>query len=394
MQILQRSRPHTWVAGAGALLLILTGCATVKPEFTDLFWPAPPLTSRIKFEAILRSQDDLGRDAGTLFVEALIGRKERPVSLRQPMAAVPSRDGKRLYVSDYVRGTVFVFDFEEREVSFLGGPARGFSRPFGIAVDQAENVYVVDADQRVIRVFDPNGKFLRNMTHESIERPTGIAIDPDRGRIYVADSASRKSDNHSVHVFDLEGGHIKAIGGTGNANGTFYFPTYLAVDANGNLYVADTLNARVQAFDPEGRYLKTFGERGDGIGMFDKPKGVAVDTFGNVYVVDSTWSNVQIFNQKRQTLLYFAGRGRFPGLLFNPNGISIDKNNRIYVADSFNGRVNIYQLINTTAEDSFLPLPPRPGKGGDAGKAEKEDAGKREKKKEDASKTLKQANSQ
>jgi hypothetical protein len=48
----------------------------------------------------------------------------------------------------------------------------------------------------------------------------------------------------------------------------------------------------------------------------------------------------------------------------NPTGIAIDRNNRIYVADTFNFRVNVYQLVNTTAEDSNLTPPDAGEKGG------------------------------
>lgn len=369
-----RSRRRVWVA-ASVLLLLLAGCAsTGKPEFTELLWPEPPETSRIKFVGILRNQDDLGISAGELFVEALIGRKKRPDSLVQPMAVAPSRDGKRLYVSDYAKRKVFVFDFGTGRVWFLQSDMYPFTRPLGVAVDERDNVYVVDSAERLIRVFDPSGQFLRKLTHESLERPTGIAIDSQRRKIYVTDSSWKASVNHVVHVFDMNGTHLKVIGGKGVQAGKFLFPTYLAVDEKGNLYVTDTLNARVQTFDPEGRYLRSFGERGDAFGMFDKPKGVALDSFGNVYVVDSGWSNVQIFNSRGEVLLIFAGRGHIPGALFNPTGIAIDRDNRIYVADAFNARVAIYQLVNTKAEDSFLPLPPRSEKGGDSTRAEKKEA--------------------
>jgi DNA-binding beta-propeller fold protein YncE len=95
--------------------------------------------------------------------------------------------------------------------------------------------------------------------------------------------------------------------------------------------------------------------------MFDKPKGTALDSFGNLYAVDSGWSNIQIFNDKQQILLFFGGRGSIPGLLGNPTAIAIDKNNRIYVGDSLNHRVEIYQLVNTSAEDSHLVPPAKAG---------------------------------
>jgi DNA-binding beta-propeller fold protein YncE len=332
----------------GALLAVLAaGCATSRtPTITELTWPEPPLTPRIKFVGLLRNQRDLGQTTGQLFAEALLGPKPLADSLQQPMGVTPSRDGKRLYVTDYARPGVFVFDFETQQVSMLGDALHGFRTPLGIALDAQENVYVVDSTPRMIRIFDAKGVFLRAITHDSLERPTGIAIDAARGRLYVVDSSSQQSQNH-----------IKAFGGQGGDPGQFLFPTYVALDSQGNLYVADTLNARLQVFDPDGQYVRTIGERGDAFGMFDKPKGVALDAFNNIYVVDSGWSNVQIFNQQGQVLLFFGGRGRFPGFLFNPTGIAIDRDNRIYVADAFNGRVCVYQLINTTAEDSFPSAP-------------------------------------
>jgi DNA-binding beta-propeller fold protein YncE len=373
------------LVAASGLLLVFTGCAS-GPQFTELLWPPPPLTSRIKFVGHLRNQDDLGKEAGELLVEALVGTRAAPASLKNPMGIVASRDGNRLYVTDPAQAAVFVFDFEARQVRFLGGPTLQFENPFGVAVDAADNVYVVDATQRVIHVLSPTNELLTEIKHKSLERPTGIAIDTERGRMYVADSSFRMSMNHVVHVFDLDGSYLNKFGGKGFEPGKLYFPTFVAVDGTGNVYVSDTLNSRVQVFDPEGQYLRTFGERGDTLGTFHKPKGVALDTFGNLYVVDSMWSNVQIFNQRKAYLLYFAGQGKIPGLLTNPTGIAIDNQNRIYVGDLWNGRVNIYQLINTTAEDSFAQ-PSRTEKGGDAAKETKEENG------ETKERTQKQANS-
>ncbi len=352
----------------GAALFVFAGCATVeRPQVNELLWPPSPLTPRIKFVGLLRNQTDLGRSAGELFAEALLGRKKAEDSIGQPMAIAASRDGQRVYVTDYAKGTVFVFDFELRRVSRFGDEAHGFRYPFGIAVDDKDNVYVADSSLKTISVFDRSGKFLRELNHNHLlERPTGIAIDPVRRRMYVIDSSHRTSQNHMLHTLDLDNGGqcLRHFGGVGDREDQFFFPTYVALDRAGNVYVTDTLNARVQVFDPDGRYLRTIGQRGDSFGMFDKPKGVAVDSFGNAYVVDSTWSNVQIFNPRGEILLYFAGRGQFPGLLFNPTGIAIDRDNRIYVADAFNGRVAVYQLINTKAEDSFLTQTPRSEKGG------------------------------
>jgi DNA-binding beta-propeller fold protein YncE len=339
------------------LLADLSACGFGKQPFTEMLWPAPPLTPRIKFVGILRNRDDLGRSATELFAEAVLGKKT-PESLVQPMGVAVSRDGKRIYVTDYAKPAVLVFDFEKQRMYPFGSAGTSFQNPLGIAVDDLDNVYIVESVPRRIGVYDKSGNLLRTITHESLERPTGIAVDSVRHRVYVADSASRLSPNHMVRVFGTDGSYIKSFGGVGNEEGKFSFPSYLALDREGNLYVTDTLNGRVQKFDPDSRYLRSFGQYGDAFGMFNKPKGVVLDTFGNLYVVDAAWSNVQIFNQKGEVLLFFGARGRFPGLLFNPTGIAIDKDNRLYVCDAFNSRISIYQLINTTAEDSFATQPP------------------------------------
>ncbi|MFQ5852119.1 MAG: SMP-30/gluconolactonase/LRE family protein [Candidatus Binatia bacterium] len=360
-----KPRWGVWTVG-GVLLLLLAGCATYeRPQPSELLWPAPPETPRIKFEGVLRDEADLGNGSGNMFMELLLGPDRPPDSLEWPMGIAPSRDGKRVYIADQARQGVIVFNFETGRVSILGEGTQGMKAPFGIALDDKENVYVVDTNEKLIRVFTPDGKALRNITHTSLERPTGIAIDTSRGRIYVADSSTLDSDHHVISVFDMNGTLVNVIGKRGEGEGKFFFPTYLALDDRGNLFVADTQNARVQVFSPDGRHIKTVGRRGDALGMFNKPKGVALDTFGNLYVVDSGWGSVQIFNQERDLLLFFGGRGRMPGLMYSPTGIAIDKFNRIYVADPFERRVNIYRLINTKAEDSSPTLPFRPEKGGD-----------------------------
>ena len=346
------------------LLADLSACGFRKQPFTEMLWPAPPLTSRIKFVGILRNRDDLGRGTAELFAEAILGKKI-PESLVQPMGVAVSQNGKRIYVTDYAKHAVLVFDFEIQRMYPFGSEATSFQSPLGIAVDDLDSVYIVESVPRRIGVYNANGNLLRTITHDSLERPTGIAVDSVRHRIYVADSASRLSPNHMVRVFGTDGSYINSFGGVGNEVGKFSFPSYLALDRDGNLYVTDTLNGRVQKFDPDGRYLMSFGQYGDAFGMFNKPKGVVLDSFGNLYVVDAAWSNVQIFNQKGEVLLFFGGRGRFPGLLFNPTGIAMDKDNRIYVSDAFNSRVGIYQLINTTVEDSFVKQPSETKEGSD-----------------------------
>jgi DNA-binding beta-propeller fold protein YncE len=340
-----------------AIELAIAGCAAAPsaPETPPLVWPPPPAPPRIEFVRSLATGEDLGstRSAGAWLLDLLGGSSTTVDRLAEPMGIAVSDDGNRVYVADHAQHTVFVFDLAKQRVRRLGQEPIG--RPLGLALDGEERVWVVEQVRRGVSLFAPDGRRLAFISHPTLERPVGIALDRARHRVYVTDSGTLQSAEHTVKIFDWEGALIGTIGrDKGDGPGQFLFPTYVAVDGNGRVYVSDTLNARVQVFDADGKYVGTIGERGNAWGMFDTPKGVALDGFGNVYVVDSGWSNIQIFNQRRQVLLFFGGRGPLPGMLKNPTAITIGRDNRIYVADYLNHRVEVYRLINTTAEDSFL----------------------------------------
>ena len=346
------------VAGMVALL---AGCATEPaPKEVRLAWPEAPEVARIEFVRTIVDDKDLTKDttgSQTLF-RFLAGDTASKFRIVEPMGLAVSDDGHRLYISDFAQFAVFVFDFDKKTALKIdGGDKDSLGAPMGVALDADENIYVAETGKRNVRVFDRTGKSLRSITDPSLERPLGLAIDIPRGKLYVADTGRAESPEHSVKIFDLQGKLLGRIGKQiGDVPGSFLFPTYVNVDAKGNLYVGDTLNSRVQMFDPDGKFVQAFGKRGNAFGMFDKPKGVATDSFGNVYVADSGWSNVQIFNEKGGILMFFGGRGTAPGLMQNPSVLTIDKQNRIYVGDVLNHRVNVYRLVNTTAEDSMVKV--------------------------------------
>lgn len=357
----------------GGVVAVLAGCAGNAPvaEAPRLVWPEPPEVARVEFVKSITSDEDLQKDTTNTqsilnFLQGEVPAKNRIV---EPMGIAVSDDGDRVYISDKAQNAVFVYDFAKK-TSLKIGEKKPLAMPIGLAIDAQENVYVAEQQRKGVGVYDREGNFLRMVTHESITRPNGVAIDKERKKLYVVDTANSDSADHTVKTFDLEGKFLGTVGlGKGNADGAMLFPTFITVAPNGHVLVSDTLNSRLQEFDVDGKFVRTLGKLGNAFGEFDKPKGVGYDTFGNIYAVDSGWSNVQIFNSKGQVLMFFGGRGTYPGLMQNPGVLTIDKKNRIYVGDLLNHRVNVYQLVNTTAEDSTPKEDPAAAKAGAKGGA-------------------------
>jgi DNA-binding beta-propeller fold protein YncE len=338
---------------AFALASALAGCAHAPPPRPPVVWPDPPETPRIRFVMAFRSEEDLAKGRWASLSKILFGGTNADAGMRHPMGLAISDDGDRLYVADLRGSQVLRVDLNAKKMSRFA-PDDAFDQPCNVALDAQENVYVSETKAGRIVVYSKDGKRLRSFGKET-ERPTGLAVDRARGILYVADTSRVTSENHRVFAYTLEGRLIREIGnGRGSEDGQFNFPSYLAVDdATGNLYVNDAMNFRIQVFDAEGKLLRAYGETGDTIGTLARTKGLAFDSYGNLYVADGEHSIVQIFNKAFQPLMYFGGKAPIVEHFDIPSAIAVDKQrNRIYVANEIQARVNVYDLINTTAQDS------------------------------------------
>jgi len=319
-----------------AVPLILYGCAT---PLADLVWPEPPAEPRIKYTTSYRSGADFKKTS--LITEVAIG-SEGSLSLKKPMSVHVDNAGK-IFVTDTGNADIHVWDpAGEDATSFSAEGSKFFFKPIAIASDSTGRLFVTDSQADKVGVFDSKYQLLAYLTPEfPFKQPSGIAVDETNNLLYVTDT-----HNHYIAVFKLDTlEYVKTIGKRGKEEGQFNFPSHIALDNNGNLYVVDTMNARVQIFDSEGNFLRAFGQFGDVIGMFARPKGIAVDSEGHIYVVDAAFNNVQIFNQDGEPLLSFAGFGSDRGQLILPSGMDIDKDDYIYVVDQWNQRLMVYEFL-------------------------------------------------
>ena len=299
----------------------------------------------------------------------------------------------------------------ERSYGAPGSESGLLGEPRGVAVDGQNNVYVADTGNNRVNIYGSDGTLLRSFGsfgagEGQFNEPRGIALDA-QNNIYVADTW-----NARVAKFDSQGVFLKSWGvgkqdfgegrvatatdrtATGNAAEPlgFFGPRGLAVDGQGNVYVADTGNRRIVVTDSEGNFRYQWGYEGSGEGQFVEPIGVAIDAAGHVYVADVWNGRVQVFtpgvetqnvsaqpsavwnvagweantyddpylaaaadgtvyltvpsrNQavayspSGQVLLRWGGAGSDFASLNLPSGISIGASGRVFIADRGNGRV-------------------------------------------------------
>jgi DNA-binding beta-propeller fold protein YncE len=172
-----------------------------------------------------------------------------------------------------------------------------------------------------------------------LNNPKGIAVD-GQGNVYVADSY-----NHRVMVFDSGGQFLRQWGGQGNAAGQFQEPWGIAVDAQGMVYVADTWNHRIQKFDAQGGFLTQWGSFGDTVGAladpytFYGPRQIAVDPDGDLLVSDTGNKRLLKFTADGDFIQQVGGAGSSANQYLEPVGLAVDAKGNVYVADTWNQRI-------------------------------------------------------
>ena len=242
------------------------------------------------------------------------------------------------------------------------GTAAQFYDPYGLAVDSSGNVYVADLINHKIRKITPQGvvsTFAGSTagyadgtgTAAQFNDPYGLAFDSS-GNVYVADR-----DNHKIRKITPAGVVTTLAGSTaGYADGTgtaakFNYPSGVAVDSSGNVYVVDYFNQKIRKITPAGVVTTLAGSTAgyaDGTGtaaQFYNPEGVAVDSSGNLYVSDRVNQKIRkITPQGVVTTLAGSTAGYVDGpattaKFSDPNGVAVDSIGNVYVGDSYNRKI-------------------------------------------------------
>ena len=190
-----------------------------------------------------------------------------------------------------------------------------FNFPIGIAVTSADEILVADNKNKRVQKFSADGK---RLTAIAVPRsPGGIALDKD-GNMYVAHLALDKVSVHSPL-----GKPLREWGKRGKGAGELTQPGGIAIANDGSVYVADMENSRVQKFSADGKYLAHWGEYGLKPGQFGGnvrpvtrvggPNFLAFDRQGNLYTTEGSVGRVQKFTAQGKYLLSWGDNENKPG---------------------------------------------------------------------------------
>lgn len=295
--------------------------------------------------------------------------------LKQPNRIALDKFGN-IYIADYFNWRVRKIDTAGIITTFAGngttgindgGPATetGLCNPSGVVVDVAGNVYIaeqgfskadkVDSNGNINEIAGGNGPGYSGdggtATFSKINGPEGITVD-NEGNIYIADTR-----NHCIRKVDSKSGIITTIAGVGTpgysgdlgpaTSAQLNYPWDIALDSNGNIYIADLQNHRIRKVDKNTGIISTVagtgygGYNGDGqpanAASLYTPSGVSIDSLGNIYIADATNNRIRKVDKATGIISTVADKSS-AGLL-SPTDVKVDNAGDLYITDTYNNQV-------------------------------------------------------
>lgn len=248
------------------------------------------------------------------------------------------------------------------QVTIIGGAGAGpsqFASPLDMTLDAQGNLYVVDSLNHRIQKIAPDGtaqtfgeqgndqgQFAnpRSADYDLNDGPWGIAVD-GQGNIYVADTW-----NHRIQKF---GPDLKFVSDWGT--GQLFGPRDVAIDGQGNVLVVDTGNKKIRKYDADGKLIEEHGRQGNGQGEFEEPSAVAIAPNGDIFVADYWNKRIQRFNS---SFLYIS---EIKVSSWGSHGVSdrayiqVLADGRVLATDPANGRIIVFNPQGEVERSWRLP---------------------------------------
>lgn len=236
------------------------------------------------------------------------------------------RDYKDLGIEKGFFSKAFDFLFGEED--------KPLHSPFGTHADE-DRIYVTDISYKALYVFDKKKSkviTIEGSKEENFLYPIDVISDK-KGDIYVSDSIRAK-----VFVFKKNGDFSHVI-----APKEFQRPVGLAINADEEkLYIVDAVSSRIHVTTLKGKYINFIGKNGNGDGEFNRPTFIDVGSDGRLYIADSMNHRVQILDKDGNFINKFGHLGQEIGSFGSPRGISLDSYGNIYVSDTMFNNIQIF----------------------------------------------------
>ena len=216
----------------------------------------------------------------------------------------------RILVTDPALSVVHVFDTRQGKRWQIKGDRRHrLDKPAYIAVDADDNIYVTELGRFVVSVFQPSGRFMRTIGLGVLKLPTGIWVDKQNRRLYVADRL-----RNEILSFDLEGKPLQVFGSWGTGPGQLQRPLDIVLHRD-TLVVLDAGNSRFELFDLQGNFRGLWP-----FGVNRTPIAFAFDAAGNLYYVDLDSGGLVAMDPQGKMLARFDPQRRFGQWIPRPGG--------------------------------------------------------------------------
>ena len=239
---------------------------------------------------------------------------------------------------EHIRGSPFEVQVKPRQFRpVLSFGQQILQNPFGVAVNQQDQIAVSDVGNHKIHLFKSDGTHIKSFggkgaQHGEFDFPSGTVYHGDN--IIVAEQS-----NHRVQVLSRQGGYLRHFGGEGSLDHQLNFPAGLYINSDGNIIVADRNNKLIKIFSADGQFLNKLGTEGS----FTKPfHCIQHDNY--LIVSDAGDNSVKLFDRKGNFLYKFGKKGNGDGELNTPVCLFMDKAGHLMVCDMSNNRIQVFDL--------------------------------------------------
>lgn len=267
-----------------------------------------------------------------------------PAQVVYPRGIAYSKTDDSFFIVDR-QARIQHLDHDGKFVAQWKTPAWEQGKPVGLSVGPDGNVYVPDTHYHRVLVYKPDGEGpIREWGGKGTEPgkfiyPTDIAFDA-KGNIFV----SEYGDNDRVQVFDRDAKFLYQFGKFGDGPGEFSRPQSMVIDGD-LVYITDACNHRLEVFKTDGTFVRTMGHVGSGLGEYRFPYGLDMDSSGRLIVCEFGNNRVQLIDKETGKGLGAWGMaGREPGEMAYPWGVAVDKRGRVVAVDAGNNRLQVFEF--------------------------------------------------